>query len=162
MQVTTKVRVTLELMHELAMRGSQGPTSLASIAWKLGVSLSYLEILCRSLRAKGLIVATRGPGGGYSLAQDPSEITVYEVIRAVELPGRLVGDGFNRPAVGEEDLVTMGLYERAEREIAEFLSQVTLRDLLPSATQSPSQLKNVAAISFERMLERMNRDLTPA
>jgi DNA-binding IscR family transcriptional regulator len=89
-------------------------------------------------------------------------MTVYEVIRAVELPGRLVGDGFNRPAVGEEDLVTMGLYERAEREIAKFLSQITLRDLLPSATQSPPQLKNAAAISFERMLERLNRDLTPA
>jgi Rrf2 family iron-sulfur cluster assembly transcriptional regulator len=162
MQVTTKVRVTLELMHELAMRGTQGPTSLASIAWKLGVSLSYLEILCRSLRAKDLIVATRGPGGGYSLAQDPSAVTIYDVIRAVELPGRLVGEGFNRPAVGEEDLITLGLYRRAEDEMAKFLSQVTLHDLLPTSAASTVPLEKTAAMSFERMLERFNRDLTPA
>ena len=124
MQVTTKVRVTLELMHELAMRGPQGPTSLASIAWKLGVSLSYLEILCRSLRAKGLIVATRGPGGGYSLGRSAERISMADVMTAVDAPTA------EEMANEKDSWMSSDLWSSLNQQMLSHLQSINLRQLV--------------------------------
>ncbi len=138
MQISTKAKVSIALMADLATKSSQGPVSLASMAWRLGVSLSYLEILCRPLRTMGLVVATRGPGGGYQLGKAPHEICVMDILRAVETPSKMLTEAGLRPGAGEEDQVTLDLYRRAEDEVVKFLSSVSLADVLPSGDRHKS------------------------
>jgi len=159
MQITTKAKVSIALMADLAIKSVQGPVSLASMAWRLGVSLSYLEILCRPLRTKGLVTATRGPGGGYQLGKSPRDIRVMDILEAVETPSKMLTDAGIRPGAGEEDEVTLALYRRAEQEVVNYLSSVSLADLLPahdaqkSGRNEPSWLpsENVGRQAFPHL-----------
>ncbi len=137
MEMTNKIRVGLGLMTELAVREGKKPVALASVAQQLDASVSHLENLCACLRAKGLIVATRGPGGGYTLARPASEVTLLEIVVAVEAPARLIGDAFARPVVGEEDAITQVLFQKMQDHATSFLGQVMLSDLIPSAPSAP-------------------------
>ncbi len=133
MEMTNKIRVGLGLMTELAVREGKKPVALASVAQKLDASVSHLENLCACLRAKGLIVATRG----YTLARPASEVTLLEIVVAVEAPARLIGDAFARPVVGEEDAITQVLFQKMQDHATSFLGQVMLSDLIPSAPSAP-------------------------
>lgn len=84
MRLTTRSKFALTAMTDVAMRGVHGPVTLASIHERHGISLSYLEIVFSALRRAGLVVSTRGPGGGYSLARSPREITVADIAQASE------------------------------------------------------------------------------
>ena len=131
MEMTNKIRVGLGLMTELALREGKKPVSLASVAQQLDASVSHLENLCACLRGKGLILATRGPGGGYTLARSAAEITLLEIVLAVEAPAKLIGDAFSRPAVGEEDAITQVLFQSMQDHATAFLGQMLLTDVLP-------------------------------
>ena len=71
-------------MLDLALRSGQGPTSLADISLRQGISLSYLEQLFGKLRRHGLVKSSRGPGGGYALRRGAEAISVGEIIQAVD------------------------------------------------------------------------------
>lgn len=84
MRLTTKGRYAVTAMLDLALHKDQGPISLADISSRQEISLSYLEQLFAKLRKSNLVMSTRGPGGGYCLAQDPSIIFVADIIDAVD------------------------------------------------------------------------------
>lgn len=84
MRLTTKGRYAVTAMLDLALHGEKGPITLANISQRQGISLSYLEQLFSRLRKHGLVDSARGPGGGYRLSRDSSQITVAEVIGAVD------------------------------------------------------------------------------
>tara|TARA_Y100001960_G_scaffold38935_1_gene37448 strand:+ start:730 stop:1194 length:465 start_codon:yes stop_codon:yes gene_type:complete len=89
MQLSTKGRYSIMAMLELAQMqeaedGSTRPVSLLEISKKQDISLSYLEQLFAKLRKAGLVVSSRGPGGGYKLAKDTYEIRLNEITSAVE------------------------------------------------------------------------------
>ncbi len=84
MRLTTKGRYAVTAMLDLAIHHGDGPITLADIAQRQGISLSYLEQLFSRLRKRSLVASVRGPGGGYSLARDAGEIFVAEVISAVD------------------------------------------------------------------------------
>ncbi|RMG92047.1 MAG: Rrf2 family transcriptional regulator [Zetaproteobacteria bacterium] len=86
MRLTSKGRYAVSAMVDLSKQQKGGPVTLAAISERQFISLSYLEQLFRKLREAGLVNSVRGPGGGYTMARDPSEITVAEVIRAVNEP----------------------------------------------------------------------------
>ena len=86
MRLTSKGRYAVSAMVDLAKQQKDGPVTLAAVSERQFISLSYLEQLFRKLREAGLVHSVRGPGGGYTLARHPSEITVAEVIRAVNEP----------------------------------------------------------------------------
>ncbi len=86
MRLTSKGRYAVSAMVDLSKQQNGGPVTLAAISERQFISLSYLEQLFRKLREAGLVNSVRGPGGGYTMARDPSEITVAEVIRAVNEP----------------------------------------------------------------------------
>ncbi|RMH61638.1 MAG: Rrf2 family transcriptional regulator [Zetaproteobacteria bacterium] len=88
MRLTSKGRYAVSAMVDLAKQQHSGPVALASISERQFISLSYLEQLFRRLREGGLVRSVRGPGGGYLLARPASDITVAEVIRAVNEPMR--------------------------------------------------------------------------
>jgi len=89
MRLTSKGRYGVSAMVDINNNGKDGkPVTLAAISERQFISLSYLEQLFRSLRAGGLVRSIRGPGGGYLLAHPANEITIANVIQAVNEPIR--------------------------------------------------------------------------
>ncbi|MEJ2480429.1 MAG: Rrf2 family transcriptional regulator [Acidihalobacter sp.] len=84
MKLTTKGRYAVTAMLDLALNNDSGPVTLADISARQGISLSYLEQLFSRLRKRGLVVSTRGPGGGYNLARTAASMPVGEVVDAVD------------------------------------------------------------------------------
>ncbi|MBL4775881.1 MAG: Rrf2 family transcriptional regulator [Mariprofundus sp.] len=88
MRLTSKGRYAVSAMVDLNKQRKNGPTTLAAISERQFISLSYLEQLFRRLRENDLVTSVRGPGGGYLLAKDAADISVADIIRAVNEPVR--------------------------------------------------------------------------
>lgn len=84
MKLSSKARYGLKAMCYMADRHGDGVISLSTMSSSIGVSEKYLEQLISTLRKAGLISANRGANGGYFLSKDPDEISVGEIIRALE------------------------------------------------------------------------------
>ena len=84
MRLSTKGRYAVTAMIDLALHNDVGPVALTDIADTQKISVSYLEQLFARLRKNGLVTGMRGPGGGYRLARAADEITVAEIIAAVD------------------------------------------------------------------------------
>jgi len=84
MKLSTKGRHAITAMMELALHQKKGPVTLADISSQQSISISYLEQLFAKLRQNGLVTGMRGPGGGYCLARPASEITIAQVLNAVD------------------------------------------------------------------------------
>lgn len=84
MRLTTKGRYAVTAMLDLAVHATEGPITLADISQRQGISLSYLEQLFAKLRKRELVASARGPGGGYRLSREATEINVAEIITAVD------------------------------------------------------------------------------
>ena len=93
MRLTTKGRFAVTAMIDLALREHTGPVALAAISQRQQISLSYLEQLFGKLRRHELVESTRGPGGGYSLGRKAEDITVADIIVAVDEPIDATGCG---------------------------------------------------------------------
>jgi len=83
MKLSTRSRYGLRAMYDLAIN-QNGPVSLKSIAQRQDISEAYLEQLFASLRRAGLVVSSRGAMGGYELARPSSEISIGEILNALE------------------------------------------------------------------------------
>ena len=84
MKFSTKGTYGLRAVVELATRYGEGPVSLAAVATEQGISEAYLEQLMRSLKKAGIVKTARGKSGGYLLTREPVQISVLEVLRALE------------------------------------------------------------------------------
>ena len=84
LKLSTKGRYGLRAFIDLAVCGESQPVSLASIAQRQEISVSYLEQLMAKLKRAGLVKSVRGVNGGYSLAMPADEISVGDVLRALE------------------------------------------------------------------------------
>ena len=102
MRLTTKGRFAVTAMIDLALREHSGPVALAAISPRQQISLSYLEQLFGKLRRHELVESTRGPGGGYSLGRKAEEITVADIIVAVDEPIDATGCGGKENCMGED------------------------------------------------------------
>jgi len=90
MKISTKVRYGMRAMVELARLGGQKPVMLSVIAANQGLSDKYLEQIFTMLRTAGLVRSVRGSKGGYILADDPKNIGVLEIFKALNGPLELV------------------------------------------------------------------------
>ena len=86
MRLTTKGRFAVTAMVDLAMSGGERPVTLADISQRQKISLSYLEQLFGKLRRRALVSSVRGPGGGYRLTRRTADVSVGEIILAVDEP----------------------------------------------------------------------------
>ena len=84
MQLTTKGRYAVTAMLDLASNDSSRPVTLDMISQRQNISLSYLEQLFAKLRKASLVRSIRGPGGGYLLNVNPVNVTLTEIIEAVD------------------------------------------------------------------------------
>lgn len=133
MRLTTKGRYAVTAMLDLALHQGQGPITLADIAERQGISLSYLEQLFARLRKRTLVESVRGPGGGYSLGRDASRIFVAEVIAAVDESVDTTRCGGAHNCQNNQRCLTHDLWHDLSERIYEYLNQISLRDLVDRA-----------------------------
>jgi len=130
MRLTSKGRYAVSAMVDLYKQQAKGPVTLAAISERQFISLSYLEQLFRCLREAGLVSSVRGPGGGYLLARPATEISIANIIRAVNEPVRTtVCENAVRGCHGGSRCDTHQLWESLGQHIYRFLDAVNLKQV---------------------------------
>ena len=132
MRLTTKGRFAVTAMIDLALREHSGPVALAAISSRQQISLSYLEQLFGKLRRHRLVESTRGPGGGYSLGRAANEISIADIILAVDEPIDATGCAGKENCMGEDAgrCMTHDLWASLNSKMIEYLNSVLLRHLV--------------------------------
>ncbi len=152
MRLTTKGRYAVTAMLDLALHHDQGPVRLAGISDRQGISLSYLEQLFARLRKRQLVRSVRGPGGGYHLGRHAGEISVAEVIAAVNEDTdttRCRGAGDCQDG---ETCLTHHLWMDLSEQVREFLQGISLDDLVRR-----QEIRNVSQKQDSRSKEKARR-----
>lgn len=130
MKLTSKGRYAVTAMLDVSLHASEGPVPLTDISERQGISLSYLEQLFAKLRKQELVNSVRGPGGGYFLGRDAHDISIREVIAAVnENVDATRCNGKGNCQNGSRCL-THHLWTDLSMRIESFLSDITLGELM--------------------------------
>lgn len=132
MRLTTKGRYAVTAMLDLALRADRGPVSLAEISGRQGISLSYLEQLFSRLRGNDLVSSVRGPGGGYRLSRDASQISVAQIIDAVNESVDATSCGGDGDCQQGEKCLTHDLWCLLSDKIHDYLGSISLASLVNS------------------------------
>ncbi|MFI8416618.1 Fe-S cluster assembly transcriptional regulator IscR [Serratia sp. NPDC078593] len=132
MRLTSKGRYAVTAMLDVALHSQEGPVPLADISERQGISLSYLEQLFSRLRKNGLVASVRGPGGGYLLGKDVSEIAVGAVITAVDESVDATRCQGKEGCQGGDRCLTHTLWRDLSERISGFLNNITLAELVNS------------------------------
>lgn len=130
MRLTTKGRYAVTAMLDLALHQGEGPITLADIAQRQGISLSYLEQLFSRLRKRSLVSSVRGPGGGYSLGRSAADIYVAQVITAVDESVDTTKCGGAHNCHDSQQCLTHDLWQELSGRIHEYLNGISLQDLV--------------------------------
>ena len=130
MRLTTKGRFAVTAMIDLALRQHDGPVTLAGIAERQNISLSYLEQLFGKLRRHQLVASVRGPGGGYCLAKSLDDVSVADIISAVDEPLDATNCGGKRNCHDEHPCMTHVLWTNLNARMVDYLSSVNLAELV--------------------------------
>jgi Rrf2 family iron-sulfur cluster assembly transcriptional regulator len=130
MKLTSKGRYAVTAMLDVSLHSKPGPVSLADISERQEISLSYLEQLFSLLRREKLVDSVRGPGGGYKLGREPSEISIGAVIRAVNESVDATKCKGQGGCQGGERCLTHNLWEDLSNRISVFLDGITLGELM--------------------------------
>jgi Rrf2 family iron-sulfur cluster assembly transcriptional regulator len=138
MQLSTKGRYAVMAMTDLAGAPTGRAVTLAAIAERQQISRPYLEQLFARLRRRGLVDSVRGPGGGYRLARPASELSVADVVTAVDEPLKAVRcAGAEGCMKGGARCLTHDLWEETGRRIHDYLAGVSLADVREHRLGSP-------------------------
>lgn len=135
MRLTTKGRFAVTAMVDLAMSGGERPVTLADISQRQKISLSYLEQLFGKLRRKALVSSVRGPGGGYRLTRPTADVSVGEIILAVDEPIDATQCAGKENCRDDQKCITHDLWTDLNRHIFDYLSSVSLFDLVEKQQQ---------------------------
>lgn len=139
MRLTTKGRFAVTAMIDLGLRHQHGPVTLAAISQRQRISLSYLEQLFGKLRRHGLVESTRGPGGGYTLGRSAPDISVADIIYAVDEPLDATQCGGKENCDNDQRCMTHDLWAKLNRVMVDFLDSVSLHELVEQQKQRMSQ-----------------------
>lgn len=126
MRLTTKGRYAVTAMLDLSLNYGSGSITLADISDRQSISLSYLEQLFSRLRKHGLVSSTRGPGGGYQLSRPADEITVLDVITAVDEKVDSTACEGKANCQGDEQCLSHELWTSLSEQIQNYLGGITL------------------------------------
>jgi Rrf2 family transcriptional regulator, iron-sulfur cluster assembly transcription factor len=146
MRLTTKGRFAVTAMIDVAMNGTRGPVTLAAVSERQRISLSYLEQLFGKLRRCGLVESVRGPGGGYNLARPAEQVSVADVILAVDEPIDATQCGGRENCHDDRRCMTHELWTALNAHIFSFLRSVTLAQLVAEQLNKQQQEKQDVAV----------------
>ena len=132
MKLSTKGRYGLRAMIDLADYSEEMPQSIACIAARQSISDSYLEQLMAKLKKAGLITSIRGAQGGYVLAKPSKEISVGDILRALEdlSPVNCVGLKGEQACGGSDTCVTKNVWKRIDDSIQHAVDSIFLDELV--------------------------------
>ncbi|HSS46710.1 MAG TPA: Fe-S cluster assembly transcriptional regulator IscR [Burkholderiales bacterium] len=145
MRLTTKGRFAVTAMIDLAMRHGGGPVTLSEISERQKISLSYLEQLFGKLRRHSLVDSVRGPGGGYCLAKKIDEVSIADIILAVDEPIDATQCGGKENCHDDHKCITHDLWASLNDRIFDYLQSVKLSQLVVS-----QKTGNVAVMRDQR------------
>lgn len=117
-------------MLDLAVHQDSGPISLADISERQGISLSYLEQLFSKMRRNDLVCSVRGPGGGYKLSRDSSDIFVAEIVDSVDEALDATRCGGTADCHDGSRCLTHDLWADLSVQIHQFLSEIDLASII--------------------------------
>ena len=155
MKLTTKGRYGLRAVIDLAIYAKEEPVSLAEVAERQNISISYLEQLIAKLKKVGIVQSTRGAQGGYSLAKEPECISVGDILRALE--GNLspvdcsavAGEGETECA-SSDFCVTKYVWKRISDSINDTVNGIFLSELV-TESEKVKNMANEKGIQDERI-----------
>jgi Rrf2 family iron-sulfur cluster assembly transcriptional regulator len=139
MRLTTKGRYAVTAVLDLALHQDEGPVSLAAISERQQISLSYLEQLFAKLRRNDIVTSTRGPGGGYRLKNPASDISISDVILAVDEACKVVDCSDSDGCHDGYQCLTHDLWQELSNKIHNFLDGITLGEIM--TTESVNDVK---------------------
>ena len=124
MRMSTKGRLAVNALLDLALRERVGPVALLSVSERQRVSLSSLEQMFSRLRRSGIVEATRGPGGGYTLGRPAAQISVADIVSAVDEPD------VDEPRTGLADGLSTQLWRDVQTVMLAHMATITLQSLV--------------------------------
>lgn len=132
MRVSTKSRYGIRALMDLAVNSQNSHVSLAHIATRNQMSVSYLEHVFSGLKREGIVKSVKGAQGGYVLADAPERITVEKIIRAVDGDYEIERESLNQDELGNTVSAVMDelLWEPLNAQAREFLQHITLAELI--------------------------------
>lgn len=135
MKISTKGRYAVRLMYDLAMYYTGDWIALKDISRRQNISVKYLEQIVRQLSVCGFLKSLRGPKGGYQLARDPKDYTIYEILQITEgslQPVACLDDPVNQCELYQE-CPTIEMWEGLGKLIYDYLNNITLADVVNKA-----------------------------
>ncbi|WP_440876551.1 Fe-S cluster assembly transcriptional regulator IscR [Thalassotalea sp. PLHSN55] len=130
MKLTSKGRYAVTAMLDVALHAATGPVPLADISERQDISLSYLEQLFSKLRKHGLVSSVRGPGGGYRLGRCSAQISIVDVIAAVDESINATRCEGKADCQGGVKCLTHSLWSDLSERIEGFLENISLSELV--------------------------------
>ena len=130
MKLTSKGRYAVTAMIDIALNQDKGAITLSLISERQGISLSYLEQLFAKLKKAGLVSSARGPGGGYRLSRPARDVSISDIIRAVDesVDARKCAGKAN--CQGGDECLSHELWSDLSNTIDTFLKNITLQDVV--------------------------------
>lgn len=132
MKLSTKGKYGVRAVFEIARHYGKGPISIKEISNRQGISFSYLEQILHRLGKAGVIESVRGPSGGYLLSRSPEQLTIGDIVRALEGPIAL--SHCLEPEAADcyqtDECVARMVWARVGAKIEEALDSITFGDLL--------------------------------
>ena len=145
MKLSTKGRYGLRALIDLAIHSQKAPVSLNSISQRQYISERYLEQLMAKLKKEGLVKSVRGAGGGYLLGRDPKEISVGDVLRALEGDLSLVDCAAYQEAGScrvSESCITKYVWSQINDSINQTVNGITLDTLMRQSANGNEKEKD--------------------
>jgi Rrf2 family iron-sulfur cluster assembly transcriptional regulator len=127
--------------------------ALSALSERYGISVSYLEVLFSGLRQAGLVVSTRGPGGGYTLARGARDISVADIVLASEVGKPGAADKPADAMSSSQGAMTADLWAAFNRSVMEYLGSVSVAELV--SQQAPIERMPVAVAKSAGPLKRV-------
>lgn len=131
MRLTTRGKMAVTAVTDMALRSHGGPVALPAISARQGISLSYLEDIFGALRRAGLVSSIRGPGGGYTLTRSPKELSVADIVTASEKymarPAEKAASAATPLPSGD---MTAELWATFHSRVMDYLQSITVADLV--------------------------------
>lgn len=129
MRLTTRGRHAVTALLYITLQEGEAPVSLTGISAKQGIPLPFLEQIAVRLRQNGLLISVRGPRGGYRLGRLPAEISVADIMVAVEEEMDTTRCGGDQNCLDGQQCLTHALWQELNEEILQFLTRTTLQTL---------------------------------
>ena len=139
MRISSKGEYGLRALFDLALHYGQGPVRSRDIAERQSIDENYLNQLLIQLRRAGLVQSMRGPQGGHLLARAPGDITLLEVLRALEGPIVETAEGIQPPSQIDDVAVLQEVWDGLRAAAESYLANLTLEELAQRKRQREGQ-----------------------